>query len=43
MNTIRNFVASIDAEKTRMVLVALTIVLFILAAGAPGGVGGIGG
>jgi hypothetical protein len=43
MKTIRNFAYSLDAQKTRMILVALTIVLFVLAAGAPAGMGGIGG
>lgn len=43
MNTIRNFAVSLDAEKVRLIIVVASLVLFVLAAGAPAGLGGVGG
>lgn len=37
------FVSKLDSEKIRMLLLVGTLVLFVLAAGAPGAAGGAGG
>lgn len=36
-------ISKLDSEKIRMILLVGTLVLFVLAAGAPGAAGGAGG
>jgi len=42
-NSIKSNAAKLDAQKIKLVLVLITLVLFVLGAGAPGTPGGFGG
>jgi hypothetical protein len=43
MKSITSSIASVDPRVVRMAVTLGTLVLFVLAAGAPGAAGGIGG